>query len=197
MCSRFTASSNHSWIPDDEEPQVIVPKRVSRKQVPFDGIDLPVYLIKEAISVHRELSIETHRGNRQKQVHLACLHIAGLRLGLPQAPARLAKALGMEQRNITGAAGYVNIARARGQEKSVAIVTPAAMANSYLRELEKEEKFSEKCASRWNEVKSDEKFKELPVYIGAAWLLIDRKAGTKAEILTYFGIDESKLPKIK
>ena len=177
----------------DEEPQSLDYRRRlknSKKDIDLSDISLPGYLKKEALTVYRGLGVDTHTGDKQKQVLFACFHVAGIRLNLPQVPAQLAKKLNLDVRKSTGASTYVGQARLKGLCKHISAVSPISMIRAYFKEEKLDMGLLEKCEKRISEMSKN--FEDSPLLV-AAYILDDLQFGSRKKICEFFGISEATL----
>ena len=177
----------------DEAPQSLGSRgrvRNAKKDIDLSGINLPEYLKKEALAVYRGLGVDTHTGDRQKQVLFACFHVAGIRLNMPQVPAQLAKKLDLDLRKSTGASTYVGQARLKGLCKPICVVSPTSMIKAYLKQKKLSQNLLEKCEKKLADIPKI--YDDCPLLV-AAHVIEDLQIGTRKEICDFFGISEPTL----
>jgi len=168
----------------------------TKKKINLDKVSLPETIKDEMLKIYQAFQVETHHGTRQKQILYACAYLASLNQKIPFIPGRVARALDLDPKKITGATNFINTARnIIGLCDEKVFFDPFDFVKLYLVEKKDFEiDYHRELYDLYLSTANGKLLNTEPILI-AAIFLHKYKLGTRKELSEFFEISEINLRK--
>lgn len=167
-------------------------RRKYQKDIDLENIDISDEIKNEMLRVYKYGGFETHKGERQKKILVACATIAMINCGKIPITAYLLRIIGLDSKQASGCSVYLAKLWACCHH-SCRIYSPSELTQPFL-EFKGKNNFEE-INNYWLTVSKTLKFDNDPVII-ACWLLHHLNIAELTEICYYYGISETKVREI-
>lgn len=174
-------------------------RRKLQKDPDLSDFSLTTDLQNEILRLYKKGGFETHKGERQKKIILACAIIAMINYGEIPIRSHLIRLLGIDAKKYNGCTSYLGQLR-QFSINPVKIYTPVELTVPFLASVETDQLETEQrkrdIIEFWNKIIAQEHFQRIqdeePTLV-TCWLLSELKIAKASLICEFYGITEVKL----